>query len=49
MKPKVNEVTEEEDIYFEDESIIEVDDNEKDPDWRQTPFYKRIRSLLVMQ
>lgn len=48
MKPK--KVRKFESINFEletDDSSIE-DDVDKDPDWRKTPFYNRIKSLLVI-
>lgn len=47
MKPKTVKKVEIEEFPLTDDSINEEDDDiEKDPDWKRTPLYNRVQSLI---
>lgn len=49
MKPKIVKKVEIEEFPLTDDSINEEDDDiEKDPDWKRTPLYNRVQSLIVI-
>lgn len=49
MKPKTVRKVEIEEFPLTDDSINEEDDDiEKDPDWKRTPLYNRVQSLIVI-
>lgn len=49
MKPKIVRKVEIEEFPLTDDSNNEEDDDiEKDPDWKRTPLYNRVQSLIVI-
>lgn len=49
MKPKIIRKVEIEEFPLTDDSNNEEDDDiEKDPDWKRTPLYNRVQSLIVI-
>lgn len=46
--PEVTQIANEESYVLTDDSIVDEDDTEKDPDWMRTPLYNRIKKLLVI-
>lgn len=55
LKSKIKKTTEKLDIIhdetiyqLQDDSLIEEDDVDKDPDWKKTPLYNRIQKLQVI-
>lgn len=47
MKPKLIEESFSESFGLTDDSIMDEDDEENDPDWKKTPLFNRIKVMEV--